>query len=77
VRVLRIKFGPHDKSKQHDHPNGVSISFAAGRTKITTADGKTRTVARKAGEAVWLSAERHVVENPDAKPLEILLVELK
>lgn len=77
VRVLRIQLGPHEKTKQHDHPNGVSVPLIAGQTKITTADGKSRTVARKAGEAVWLSAERHVVENPDAKPVDIILVELK
>lgn len=77
VRVLRIKFGPHDKTKQHDHPNGVSIPLTGGQSKITTADGKTRTGGGQAGVPFWLNAERHVVENPNAKASEVILVELK
>ncbi|MFL6215138.1 MAG: hypothetical protein ACJ74J_14735 [Blastocatellia bacterium] len=77
VRVLRIKFGPHDKTKQHDHPNGVSVPITGGQSKITTADGKTRTGGGEVGAATWLSAERHIVENPSAKAAEVILVELK
>ena len=77
VRVLRIKFAAHDKTKQHDHPNGVSIPLTGGQSKITTADGKTRTGGGQPGTATWLSAERHIVENPGAKASEVILVELK
>jgi quercetin dioxygenase-like cupin family protein len=77
VRVLRIKFAAHDKTRQHDHPNGVSIPLTGGQSKITTADGKTRTGGGQAGAASWLAAERHVVENPSAKAAEVILVELK
>jgi len=77
VRVLRIKIGAHDKTKQHDHTNGVSIPLTGAPPRITTADGKTRTGGGQAGAPVWLSAERHVVENPGAKAADVILVELK
>jgi len=77
VRVLRIKIGAHDKTKQHDHPNGVAVFLTAGQSNITTADGKTRKGGGQAGGAMWVTAERHTVENPSAKPAEVILVELK
>ena len=77
VRVLRIKFAAHDKTKQHDHPNGVAVFLTDGQSNITTADGKTRKGGGQAGGAMWVAAERHVVENPSAKSAEVILVELK
>ncbi|HJQ23931.1 MAG TPA: hypothetical protein VKA60_08430 [Blastocatellia bacterium] len=77
VRVLRIKFAAHDKTKQHEHPNGVAVFLTSGQSNITTADGKTRKGGGQAGGAMWVAAERHVVENPSAKPSEVILVELK
>jgi quercetin dioxygenase-like cupin family protein len=77
VRVLRIKFAAHDKTKEHEHPESVAIFLTGGESKVTTADGKTRKGGGEAGGATWLARERHVVENPHAKPAEVILVELK
>src|SRR5437868_14185154 len=52
VRVLRIKFAAHDKTKQHDHPNGVAVFLTSGQSNITTADGKTRKGGGQAGGAM-------------------------
>lgn len=77
VRVLRIKFKAHDKTKQHEHPNGVAIYLTDVKAKFTLADGKTREGGGKRGEVTWAAAENHSVENTTAKPAHIVLVELK
>ena len=77
VRVLRIKFKAHDKTKQHEHPSGVAIYLTDVKAKFTLGDGKTREAAGKRGDAIWAAAEKHSVENKGAKPADIILVELK
>lgn len=77
VRVLRVKFKAHDKTKQHEHPNGVAIYLTNTKAKFTLADGKTREGGGKRGEVTWAAAENHSVENTAAKPADIILVELK
>lgn len=77
VRVLRIKFKPHDKTKEHEHPNGVAILLTDSNSKFTVAGGQTREAVRKAGEVVWAAAERHSIENLSNKESEVILVELK
>jgi quercetin dioxygenase-like cupin family protein len=77
VRVLRINFKPHDKTKEHDHPNGVAIFLTDVKAKFALGDGKTREGSNKRGEAIWAAAERHAVENVGSKSAEVILVELK
>lgn len=77
VRVLRVNLKAHDKTKQHEHPNGVAIYRTDAKAKFTLADGKTREGGGKRGEATWAAAEKHSVQNLSAKPAEIILVELK
>ncbi|HSB08431.1 MAG TPA: hypothetical protein VLM38_02885 [Blastocatellia bacterium] len=77
VRVLRIKFKPHDKTKQHEHPNGVAIYLTDVKARFALADGKTREGGGRRGEATWAAAEKHIVENTTARPADIILVELK
>jgi quercetin dioxygenase-like cupin family protein len=77
VRVVRINFKPHDKTKQHEHPNGVAIYLTDAKAKFTLADGKTREGGGKRGEVTWAAAEKHTVEKTGDKPAEIILVELK
>jgi len=77
VRVLKVNLKAHDKTAQHEHPNGVAIYLTATRAKFTLADGKTRMGGGKRGEAVWAAAEKHSVENLAAAPAEVILVELK
>ena len=77
VRVLRIKFKAHDKTKQHDHPNGVAIYLTDVKAKFTLGDGKTREGGGKRGEVTWAVAENHSVQNTAGKPADIILVELK
>lgn len=77
VRVLRVNFKAHDKTKEHEHPNGVAIYLTDVKAKFTLADGKTREGGGKRGEITWAAAEKHSVQNMTAKPADIILVELK
>jgi quercetin dioxygenase-like cupin family protein len=77
IRVLRIKYGPGEKSVMHGHPANIAVFLTAGQAKMTTPDGKTNVLAMKAGQVQWADKEKHLPENAGSKPFELILVELK
>src|SRR2546422_7672349 len=77
VRVLRIKYGPHEKSVMHGHPAGVGICLTDHYGRFTFPNGRSEERRKKAGQAFWLPGEEHLPENLDEAPLELILVELK
>ena len=77
VRVLRITYAAGDKSVMHDHPNAVAVFLTDQMVKFTYPDGKSEQIQAKAGDAIWSKAEKHLPENTNTKPLELILVELK
>lgn len=77
VRVLRITYGPHEKSVMHDHPAGQVIYLTDAHVKFGLPDGKTQEQLGKAGQTAWALAGKHLPENVSDKPLEGILVELK
>ena len=77
VRVLRIQYGPGEKSPMHSHPDGVQVFLTDVHAKFTYPDGKSEEVTGKAGQAVWHPAFAHAPESLSDKPFELILVELK
>lgn len=77
VRVLRAKYGPHEKSMMHGHPNAIAIFQNDGRVKFTYPDGKTEERDMKAGQVMWTAAVKHLPENLTDSEMEVILVELK
>ena len=77
VRVLRITYGPHEKSVMHNHPAAVVVYVTDINVKFTLPGGKTEEVHGKAGETSWTAAGKHLPENLSDKPFEGILVELK
>lgn len=77
VRILRISYGPGEKSVMHGHPNAVAVALTDVNGKFTLPDGKTQPVTQKAGTAFWTPAGKHLPENVGSKPFELILVELK
>jgi quercetin dioxygenase-like cupin family protein len=77
VRVLRIHYGPGEKSVMHSHPASVAVFLTDGSVKFTTPDGKSQEAAGKAGEVQWEAAGPHLPENVGAKPFDLILAELK
>lgn len=77
VRVLRITYGPHEKSVMHSHPAGVVVYLTDARGKFTMPDGKTQDAVTKAGTVVWSDPTTHMPENTGDKEFEVIQVELK
>ncbi|HEX9872002.1 MAG TPA: cytoplasmic protein [Candidatus Tectomicrobia bacterium] len=77
VRVLRIRYGPHEKSVMHGHPASLAVFLADTRGKFTFPDGKTEEFTTTTGQAMFVPAGEHLPENLSDQPLEVVLVELK
>lgn len=77
VRVLRITYGPKEKSVMHEHPGAVAVYLKDGKARFTLPDGKTQDVAIKAGTSQWTPGGKHLPENVGDKPFELVLVEMK
>jgi quercetin dioxygenase-like cupin family protein len=77
VRVLRVKYGPHEKSVMHWHPATVAVFLTDGDAQFTAPDGKVTPAPLKAGTTMWSAAGKHLPENLGDKPFELILVELK
>lgn len=77
VRIIKVKYGPKEKSVMHEHPDAVAVFLTDGKIKFTMADGKTQEENIKAGESRFTPAAKHNPENMSDKPFEAVLVELK
>ena len=77
VRVLRITYGPHEKSVMHEHPNAVAVFLTDAKGKFTLPDGSTQTPDMKKGTSMFTPAGKHLPENTGDQPFELLVVELK
>ena len=77
VRVLRINYGPHEKSIMHRHPNAVAIFVTDANGKFTFPKAKSVDFNAKAGATQWSAGGLHLPENTSDQPFEVILVELK
>ncbi len=77
VRVLRISYGPGEKSVMHGHPALVGVFLTDGHFRFTYPDGKTEEIEGKAGQVMSYDAFAHLPENLSDRPFEAIAVELK
>jgi quercetin dioxygenase-like cupin family protein len=78
VRVVRIRYGGHEKSVMHQHPPGVAVFLTDGSFKFSYPDGKTENIQAKAGEHLWFGdVWEHDPENLSDKNAEVVYIELK
>jgi quercetin dioxygenase-like cupin family protein len=77
VRVVRISYGPHEKSVMHEHPPNVAVFLTDVQGKFTLPDGSTQDASMKAGTFQWDPGGTHLPENTGDKGFELILVELK
>jgi quercetin dioxygenase-like cupin family protein len=77
VRVLRISYGPHEKSVMHSHPAGVVVYLTDSHAKFTMPGGKTQDAVVKAGTVQWTDPTTHLPENVGDKAFEVIEIELK
>ena len=77
VRIVKVHYGPHEKSVMHSHPNSVAVFLNDSKGQFTFADGKKQDFAAKAGEAQYEDAVTHLPENTGDNGMDLILVELK
>ena len=63
VQVVDVHYGPHEKSRMHEHPGGVVVVLTEGHFKFTDQNGKVQEVYAKPGESRWFPPFKHRVEN--------------
>jgi hypothetical protein len=78
VRVVRIRYGPREKSVMHEHPPGLVVFLTDANFTFTYPDGRTEPIQAKAGQVVW-NAERweHLAESLSDIGFEAIYVDLK
>ena len=77
VRVVRVHYGPHEKSVMHSHPALVAVYLSDGSVRMHKPDGTVQEAQAKNGQAVYMPPEVHNPENIGDTPLDLILVELK
>src|SRR2546423_476702 len=77
VRVLEVHAKPGDKVRMHAHPNYVVYNLSGGKTRFTSAEGKTEEREAVEGNASWNESERHAAEIVGNTEAHSLLIELK
>ena len=77
VRIIRIKYGPGEKSVMHTHGPNVAIYLTDITGRMTLPDGTSMDVTAETGDTQWADTEEHLPENLSGDPLEVVLVELK
>src|SRR6202022_3197730 len=77
VRIVKVHYGPHEKSVMHSHPNLVAVFLNDSKGQFTFPDGKKQDITGKAGDAQYEDDTTHVPENTHTSEMDIILVELK
>jgi len=77
IRIIRIKYGPGEKSVMHTHGPNVAVFLTTNAVRFTLPDGTSVTADSETGAAQWSDKEEHLPENLSDDPLEVVLIELK
>ena len=78
VRVVRIRYGPREKSVMHQHGRGVVVALTDTHSRFTFPDGRVEEVKVKRGETLCFEEPwEHSPENLADAPFEAVYVELK
>jgi beta-alanine degradation protein BauB len=77
VRVLKVHYGPHEKSVMHHHPATVAVFLSSGIGRFTFPDGKTQDLNFKSGDTQYTPAQTHLPENTGDQAFDVIVIELK
>ena len=77
VRILKVHYGPHEKSVMHSHPNLAAVFLNDSKGQFTFPDGKKQDFTAKAGDAQYEAAVTHLPENTGDNGMDLIVVELK
>ncbi len=77
VRVLRITYGPGEKSSMHHHPDAVAVMLTDGDFVMHMPDGTAEESGFPAGAAAWTPEVTHLPENRGDSEAVVILIEMK
>ena len=77
VRILKVHYGPHEKSIMHSHPATVAVFLTDARGQFNYPDGTKVPFAVKAGESQYEAATTHLPENTSDAGMDVIVIELK
>ncbi len=77
VRIIRVKYGPGEKSVMHEHGPNAWVFLSGGDMRMTLADGTSQVLTAQPGEVGWSDYDNHLPENVGDAPVEVVIVELK
>jgi quercetin dioxygenase-like cupin family protein len=77
VRILKVHYGPHEKSIMHSHPDTVAVFLTDAKGQFGFPDGKKQDFNVKAGDAQYTKANTHLPENTGDSAMDVIVVELK
>lgn len=77
VRILKVHYGPHEKSVMHSHPATVAVFLTDAQGQFNFPDGKKESFDIKAGTAQYTATNTHLPENTGENGMDVIVVELK
>jgi quercetin dioxygenase-like cupin family protein len=76
VRVMEVTFKPGEEIVPHSHPDHYVYVVQGGKLQITNDAGKTD-AELKAGDVMWIKAEKHFAKNIGTTTVKLVVSELK
>jgi quercetin dioxygenase-like cupin family protein len=77
MRILKVHYGPHEKSVMHSHPATVAVFLTDAKGQFAFPDGKKQDFSAKSGESQYEAATTHLPENTGDNGMDVIVVELK
>src|SRR3954453_4652809 len=74
MRILRVHYGPHEKSVMHSHPSGAVVYLTDGSMTFHLPDGKTQDMGGKTGQRFYPPAIVHLTANTGEKPCDAVVI---
>jgi quercetin dioxygenase-like cupin family protein len=77
VRVLRVKYGPHEKSRPHRHPSAIVVILSDIDFRFYSM-GKEQNIIGSKGQIICFEEPvEHAPENLSDHPFEAVMIEIK
>ena len=78
VRVVRMSYGPREKSVMHATPPGLVVFLTDCNFNFTDPEGRTANIQGKAGQVLWAPGHRvNLPESLSDARFEAIYIDLK
>ena len=77
VRVLKVHYGPHEKSVMHSHPATVAVFLGPGNGRFSFPNGTSQDFTFKLGDVQYNTATTHLPQNTGDQGFDVVVIELK